>query len=368
MQKFNYKRGILITDIHFGVHSNSFEWFDRQMDYYKSFLIPILEKIESAHPGENVFCILGDIFESRQSLNLRIAWEVKQLFNLISKIMPIHMIVGNHDIYYVDKNEITSVDFLTSDRILVWKEPEIVQYGKSKVLMMPWRKSNQEIEECVSEFISEKPTYLFCHCDINGIKTNMKSPAVDYGIESKIFKQFKKVYSGHIHLRQELDNILMMGNNQHTTRADIGNDKYVDILNFETGEHKAIKNTHSPQFIKFDIKDIIDKKPSEIKELVSGQLVDVEIDHLYLIENGIKINMILKEVEQYAAILKTFTVYSGEDGEIEVSDQVVSTYDINEIINEFINKIDIGDDIKNRAKLESRQIMDEIKTEQKNGN
>lgn len=363
MKTYPYKKIIAITDIHFGVHSNSFEWFDRQYDYFKSFLIPILKDEESRNPGENVLWILGDIFDSRQSLNLRIAWEVKKLFLEISQIMPIHILVGNHDIYYLDSNDVTSVDFLadTNDRIQVWKNPEVVKYHNTTMLIMPWRKSKQDIEECVN---THNADWLLCHCDINELKTNSKSIPVDYGVSPKIFEKFKRVLSGHIHFRQKHRNILMLGNNQHTTRADLGNDKFVDFFDLTQSYdkcHSEIINTHSPRFVKFNVTELLAKTKDELKRLTTNQLVDVEIDNTYLVDNSVKCNVILKEIEEYAKELKSFVVYASDDTVIELNDNVVQTYDINVIIETFIDKMEYSDEIKERAKKEAKEIIQELK-------
>ena len=61
------KRVFLISDTHLGVRSNSKEWCDIIQDYFQDFLIPLLKK--ESRPGD-VLVHCGDVFDSRQSLNL----------------------------------------------------------------------------------------------------------------------------------------------------------------------------------------------------------------------------------------------------------------------------------------------------------
>jgi DNA repair exonuclease SbcCD nuclease subunit len=63
------KRVIFITDTHLGVRNNSNDWIEIHEDYFKNWFIPLCKKIY--RPGD---CLvhLGDVYDSRQSLNLRV--------------------------------------------------------------------------------------------------------------------------------------------------------------------------------------------------------------------------------------------------------------------------------------------------------
>ena len=84
MDKFpNIKRIIFITDTHLGVRNNSNDWIEIHEDYFKNWFIPFCKKIYK--PGD---CLvhLGDVYDSRQSLNLRVLNLGIEIFESLSDI------------------------------------------------------------------------------------------------------------------------------------------------------------------------------------------------------------------------------------------------------------------------------------------
>ena len=106
-QKIGYepKRFIIIGDVHYGIHSNSKKWLSILNDYFDNYLIPFIKK----HKKEgDVILQLGDLFDNRQSLNLLVLHEARKRIEKLAKELPILSIIGNHDIYGVDSNEVNS--------------------------------------------------------------------------------------------------------------------------------------------------------------------------------------------------------------------------------------------------------------------
>ena len=50
---------------------------------------------------------------------------------------------------------------------------------------------------------------------------------INEGIDVPLVEKYKNVYSGHIHLSQKYNNIIMVGNIFQMTRNDANNDKYI---------------------------------------------------------------------------------------------------------------------------------------------
>ena len=68
---------ILLTDTHFGVKQNSITWLKSQMNFFYEQLIPFIRKEK-----ELVYIYhLGDLFDSRSSINPFISNEVRNLFD-----------------------------------------------------------------------------------------------------------------------------------------------------------------------------------------------------------------------------------------------------------------------------------------------
>ena len=134
MQRINAKRIWLISDTHLGVRSNSREWMDIIEDYFRNFFIPLLEK--EGKPGD-VVVHCGDVFDSRQSINLYVLNKGISIFEDIAKIMPIYMIIGNHDIFMKYTNEINSLKvFRNVENITVFEEPTHRMFSDKKMFFL----------------------------------------------------------------------------------------------------------------------------------------------------------------------------------------------------------------------------------------
>lgn len=95
MVNTEYKRCFIISDTHFGVRNSSHEWLDIMKDYFKNFFLPLLRR--ESRPGDFVMHC-GDVFDSRHSLNLLVMNDAISIFEEMAQIIPVVIILGNHDI------------------------------------------------------------------------------------------------------------------------------------------------------------------------------------------------------------------------------------------------------------------------------
>jgi hypothetical protein len=63
------KRIWIMGDVHFGVRAASMEWFEITKSYFENYFIPLLEK---EYNEGDILIQVGDIFENRQIVNLKI--------------------------------------------------------------------------------------------------------------------------------------------------------------------------------------------------------------------------------------------------------------------------------------------------------
>ena len=80
MLKIDAKRIWLISDTHLGVRTNSREWMDTIEDYFLNHFIPIIKK--EYRPGD-VLVHCGDVFDSRQSINLYVLNKGMSIFEIL---------------------------------------------------------------------------------------------------------------------------------------------------------------------------------------------------------------------------------------------------------------------------------------------
>lgn len=277
MEKFSgIKRVIFITDTHLGVRNNSNDWIDIHEDYFKNWFIPLCKKIY--RPGD---CLvhLGDVYDSRQSLNLRVLNLGIEIFEDLSAIFKdgIFIICGNHDIYGKNTNEVNSLKSLKwIPGIKIYEEPESIKLGNRKIFLMPWRKDHDAERETLMT-VTEPHDYMFCHTDLKGLMFN-KFVRIDAGLDYADMDKFERVYSGHIHYSQTFGKMRMLGSPFQLTRSDTDNAKGITVLDLETGDEEYYENNYSPKFVRITFDKVLNSTPNELNPIFKNNFIDILVD------------------------------------------------------------------------------------------
>ncbi len=272
----------LLGDLHFGVKNNSIEYYEIQKDFLVNWFISKIKE-DGFDPDKDVLFQAGDWNHVRESTNNRVSNQQLEIFDILTKEFKrgIHIILGNHDVYYKDRNDIHSlrqIDLLYKD-VKIYEKPETLEInGKHKFLMLPWESNDETITNTVKKY-SNKVDYILCHSDIKNFKLN-RFQKIEHGLNPLNLKSFKKIYSGHIHIRQSAKNIVYVGTPFHLDKGDCGNTKGFYKLNMESDEiiETFFENTHSPKYIKANITELLDMNVNEISTIFKNNFVDVLID------------------------------------------------------------------------------------------
>ena len=100
----------IITDTHYGARKGSKHLHDYFEMFYRDVFFPSLEE----HKIDTVIH-MGDIFDSRKSIDLQsLEWSKRVVFEPLKKY-NVYAIVGNHDCYYKDTNNVNSPELLLQD-------------------------------------------------------------------------------------------------------------------------------------------------------------------------------------------------------------------------------------------------------------
>jgi DNA repair exonuclease SbcCD nuclease subunit len=273
------RRIYTLTDLHFGVRNNSLSWKSMMSNFFDWFISDIKDK--GFDPNKDILVLLGDIFNSRESLNLMILDSVVDIFDRLNFEFPngIYAIVGNHDTYYVDNNDVNTMSML--NRILSnfksYNSPTILNINNNSCLFLPWITSFDDIHTILNEDNSD---YLFCHMDINEMKYS-SGIDIDKSVDINILNKYKHVYSGHIHIRQTNKNITYLGTPYQLDTGDIGNDKGYHYIDCEDNfKLHFIKNTISPEFKIVNIYKILNSSIDIVKSMIDNCYVEVVCDSL----------------------------------------------------------------------------------------
>ena len=232
-------RVAIITDTHYGARKGSKHLHDHFELFYKNVFFPALEE-----HGVEAVIHMGDAFDSRKSIDYQsLEWSKRVVFDPLKKY-DVHMIIGNHDTYYKNTNEVNSPELLlqTYPNIKTYSKPTEVNVGGLDILFLPW--INQGNEELSLNII--KKTTCRCamgHLELQGFRVN-RQIIMEHGLESKLFEKFERVYSGHYHTRSNDGKVFYLGNPYEMYWTDVNDARGFHIFDTETLTHTPINNPY----------------------------------------------------------------------------------------------------------------------------
>jgi calcineurin-like phosphoesterase family protein len=240
----------LISDTHIGLgYPNSVDkWFKIHKEYFSDFFIPLLK--ERLNPGD-IVVHLGDLFDNRNVIPINLLNYGMDIIEEISNIAPLHIIIGNHDLYSKSASEINSVrPFRWIPNVSIYDKTSKIEFNGVKICMMPYIEKRLEQIKLINEF--KDCDYLFCHSDLNGCKMHLTSVAHKNSdkIDIEDFNFFRKVKSGHVHLVQSNKHFSFVGSPFQMDRNDYGDQKGIFIIDTNDDTEEFIPNNISPVFKK----------------------------------------------------------------------------------------------------------------------
>ena len=228
-----FKRAAVFTDIHLGLKSNSKTHntdCEEFVDWY-------IEQAKENNCETGIFC--GDWHHNRSSVNIStLDYTVRCLEKLGKSFDNFYMFVGNHDLYYKDRRDISSTNFARHiPGVTVLDEFTEIE----DVALVPWLVDNewQKIER-------SKTKYMFGHFELPTFLMNAHVQMPEHGdLRATHFKNQKYVFSGHFHKRQIKGNIHYIGNAFPHNYADAWDDERGMVI-------VDRENDLEPQYINWD--------------------------------------------------------------------------------------------------------------------
>ena len=296
----------LISDLHFGVKQSDSTFQKSQLSFFEKQLVEEL-KLRSI---DTIF-VLGDVFDTRQSVNVQTSNVVLHLFKDIFEDFSVHMIVGNHDLYYKNTTSVNSLKQLDLlPNVTVYETPQTMDFAGHSITFLPW------ITDYKSFKGAGNSEYCFAHLDVAGFmmdKINMCSEGVSI---KQLSENYKHVYTGHFHTRSKKKigdcDVTYIGSPYQLTRIDMGQDRGCTILDLDTNETELIVNTESIKYVKLTYPDV----PENLEEIVAHNYVDIDIPY-DLSDESKKIFDYMQAVNSNSAISVTQNI--GKKPELTVS-------------------------------------------------
>lgn len=328
------KKIAIITDLHFGAKKNNQLFLESMLTYFREEFIPYLKE-----NGITTIYMLGDFFDSRESINVKVKNEVHSLFKHDLCDFDIYMLLGNHDIFYKTSIHTHSLKYIGEfPNVTVIEKTTELEVNDKKFLMVPW-----QVDESILNYNAEGIDACFGHFDINGFYLN-KSTVFEGGFSpSFFFNNFKLTFSGHFHLYGEQkmkdSKIVYVGTPYHLTRHDINTDKAFIVLDTDTLEFERI-------FSKNPIKYIQNRWPEKLtEEQVTNNVIDVHvvINDVY---DESSVNEYVEQLEKWNPInVNIFPQYNFNDSGEPIDLKNFKTLD--EIIVSYVGeRLELSDDMK----------------------
>ena len=263
-----FKKVACFTDIHFGMKGNS----RIHNDDCEAFIYWFIEQAK-LHGCET--CIfLGDWHHHRSSTNVStMNYTVSNMERLGKAFEKVYVIMGNHDLFYRDKREINSMEFIRNipniHIVNNWIETE-------DVAIIPWI-----VQDEWKRIPQMKQRYMFGHFELPYFQMNAMVEMPDVGgIKAEHFVNQEYMFTGHFHKRQVRNNISYMGNAFPHNYADAGDDERGMMILEYGGTPKYINWPNMPRYRNYKISQLLSDPEALLKEKMYVRVtLDIKISY-----------------------------------------------------------------------------------------
>ena len=230
----------LLTDTHFGARNDNLNFNDYFYEFYEGVFFPYLQQNNIKH------CIhLGDLMDRRKYVSYRILKDFRERFiqPFVHLEIDLHILVGNHDIYFRNTNDINSLEELLGNKhknIHLYSEAQEVNFGGFPILMMPWINPQNEIYS-FGMMDETKADTMMSHLEVIGFEMH-GGHFSESGFDKSQFKRFDTIFSGHYHKKSDDGQIYYLGTPYQMTWSDYNCPKGFHVFDTETRELTRIVN------------------------------------------------------------------------------------------------------------------------------
>ena len=311
----------LINDTHWGARNDSPAFIDYFNRFYNEIFFPYLQQ-----NNINTIVHLGDVVDRRKFINHNTAHNFK--LNFWDKIdllnIDTHVIIGNHDTYYKNTNEINALQNLNiSFNTKVYTSCETVNFDGLDILFIPWI-CDANMEDSLHNIDKSTAQIVMGHLEIKGFEMH-KGHLNEQGLDKSLFKRFEKVISGHFHKKSDDGQVYYLGCPYQLTWSDYNCPKGFHIFDTATREITRVPNP-AVMFKKFiyddkkedySKKDLSDYENTYVKLFISqktdSDMFDKLLDRFHNEINAYEINVIEDLSSDINSTVKENILDQGED-------------------------------------------------------
>ena len=264
----DFTNTIVFTDIHYGLRNNSRD----HNDSCERFIKWMIEQAEERGIKKCIFG--GDWHHVRSNVNVStLNYSVSGLKLLNSYFDHVWFLLGNHDQFYRDKNEIHSIPYITEYPNIHLMDTMTEVDGVSFV---PWMVGDdwKKVQKITAP-------YMFGHFELPRFKMNAMVEMPDHGqLNETHFTNQKQVFSGHFHKRQNKGKIWYTGNCFPHDYSDAWDDERGAMLWTPGDDPKFITWPDAPKYRTLNMSQLLDDPTKFIDTNTFARIaVDIDITH-----------------------------------------------------------------------------------------
>ena len=272
-----------------------------QLDYFNNKIIPYL--VDNSKNGD-IFIHGGNIFNNRKNVSMDVIHDVMEIFEKISKILPIYIIKSLND-------DLASLILKRINNVKIIENKEII----NNVTLIS---DNNEFDDISNDIV------IFNHNYLNNPDT---------------YKEILK--NNKINICTNNDDYLLLDDNiinigsPYKLNKDQKNEKGFLVIDSDKKKHKFINNDYSPNFININIENEEDLNNFQIdkKDFIYLNVNELLIEKK---ENLNKLNILINKYD-----FKNVIYYNNNKKEkININNE---SFDIKSIINKYLkdNNLDL---------------------------
>ena len=336
----------IITDTHWGARNDSQAFTNYFVKFYEDIFFPTLMERDI-----RTVVHMGDIVDRRKFINYKTLYQMRHNFfdQCWDRYINLHMIIGNHDTFFKNTNQVNSMDCLRmmssggegdgGGMVRIYHDPTEVVFDGTKVFFQPWICPENK-EQSLDTMSKTDAQILFGHLEVQGFEMHLG--AVNYeGLSPKVFEKFEYAFSGHFHHKSDNGNVYYLGNPYQITWSDYKDPRGFHIFDTETRELEFIQNPYE-MFYKIyydDEKTTLEEIQTQDYSQYEGCYVKVVVVNK---KNPFWFDTLLDKL--YSANVEDISVIENFHDDIDLEDEVIDeAEDTVTILSKYVNSLNIDD-------------------------
>ena len=296
-----------------------------------------------------VFC--GDLYQAvGDNLSTQTQSAVCEFVEKISKIKPLDMLVGNHDLSGTTNFKAVHklIPFKYFNNVTVYDSP----VEKDGIVYMPYCTSDEYATTVLENIKDKQNKVVFSHLELKGINLG-NGIETTHGVPLDLLSQFKMTIQGHYHGSSSYGpNIKVIGSTQRLSFKDPGKSRN-NIIIYDTETNKIERRSFNcPDWLTFTDDNIDDILTTDLNNYVK-----VEVSSDILLTDDIKARLeLFKGKDIHIDLTRlSFDKHSSADINQDTAEDEVS------IIKQFIEKTDNSEQQKRQLLDEGIRLLDKVK-------